>query len=450
MTTYAARWVLPISRAPIEHGAVAVEHGRITWVGSRAEAPAGDHVEDLGDAILMPGLVNTHTHLELTAMRGLLEDIGFRHWILRLTFSKRAVLDRESMLDAARLGIREGLLGGITTYADTCDSGVAFDAMLEAGVRGIMYQEVFGPDPAQCEPSFAELQEKVAALAPRVSARVRVGVSPHAPYTVSDALYARVARWAQEQRLPIAVHIAEGSAEQELVTSGRGEFADGLRKRGIECAPRARSPMELMQRTGVLAANPLLIHCVRLDATDIAMVAQSGAGIAHCPVSNAKLGHGIAPLMEMLAAGIAVGLGSDSMASNNRMDMLEESRVAILAQRMRTSRPDAPTAAGALELATLGGARALGLDVMVGSLEPGKCADLCAFSLSDSRSPSPDPVAAAVFALAGSSARLVCVDGIPLVEHGQLLRSDPGLAGRVNSTSQALRAWIAAHDPVTG
>src|SRR5205823_441494 len=159
-------WVLPISAPPIENGTVAVSDGRIAYVGSRASAPRGADV-DLRNAVLMPGLVNVHSHLELTMMRGFLEDLDFVHWIMQLNAVKRAVLDRDRMLDAARLGVAEGIRNGITTYSDTCDSGVAFDAMLEAGVRGIMYQEVFGPDPAQCGRSLEELRGKVAALRPR-------------------------------------------------------------------------------------------------------------------------------------------------------------------------------------------------------------------------------------------------------------------------------------------
>ena len=152
MTSYHARWVLPITEPAIENGTVTVEHGRIAYVGPRRDG-AGDSV-DLGDAILMPGLVNAHCHLELTAMRGFLEDLDFRRWILRLTSAKRAVLTTEALLDSARLGLEEGIRAGITTYADTCDSGVVLDAMIEYGVRGIMYQELFGPDPAQCEASI--------------------------------------------------------------------------------------------------------------------------------------------------------------------------------------------------------------------------------------------------------------------------------------------------------
>jgi cytosine/adenosine deaminase-related metal-dependent hydrolase len=283
---YHARFVLPISAPPIENGTVGVDGDRIAYVGPRAGAPPGDD-EELGDAVLLPGLVNAHCHLELTAMRGFLEDLDFRSWILRLTTAKRAVLTPGMLLDSARYGIDEGVRHGITTYADTCDSGVVFDAMCERGVRGIMYQEVFGPDPAQCEASMADLREKVARVRPRETPLVRIGVSPHAPYTVSDDLFAAAGEYAREKSLPIAIHIAESDLEQQLVVAGTGAFADGLRGRGIAVAPRARSPIQLLDALGVLAARPLLIHCVRADATDVASIAAARCGVAHWPASNA-------------------------------------------------------------------------------------------------------------------------------------------------------------------
>ncbi len=440
MIRYHARWVLPISAAPIENGTVAVSDGRIAYVGPRAGAPRGTDA-DLGDALLMPGLVNTHTHLELTVMRGFLEDLDFAQWIMRLNRVKRAVLDRAQMLDGARLGVQEGIRAGITTYADTCDTGVAFDAMIEAGVRGIMFQEVFGPDPAVCAQSMTELREKVAALRARETALVRVGVSPHAPYTVSDDLYAAVAGFAAQEKLPVAVHIAESEVERRLVEGGEGIFADGLRKRGIAIAPRGRSSVELLQRTGVLGRKPLMIHCVRVDAADIDLIVTSGAPVAHCPASNAKLGHGTAPLMELLHAGVTVGLGSDSVASNNSMDILAESRSAILAQRARLARHDVLSARDVLHLATLGGARALGLESEIGSLEVGKSADLAAFPLEPSVMPVHDPEAAAVFAMPGARASLVTVAGRALLESGRLVSSDPGLVARVDATAARMRAW---------
>ena len=443
MIRYHARWVAPISAPPFEHGTVAVADGRITYVGPRAAAPGGDDVE-LGDALLLPGLVNTHTHLELTALRGFLEDLDFAQWIVRLNKVKRAVLDRERMLDAARLGLVEGLRAGITTYADTCDSGVAFDAMLEAGVRGIMFQEVFGPDPAECAQSLGGLREKVAALRPRQTDLVRIGVSPHAPYTVSDALYEAVATWAAADGLPIAVHIAESEFERELVELGGGVFARGLRKRGIDIRPRGRSSVAVLEKTGILATQALLIHCVRLDTNDIALIASSGSPVAHCPISNAKLGHGTSPVLELLAAGVTVGLGSDSVASNNRMDMLAEGRAAILAQRARVARHDALCARDALYLATLGGARALGLDAEIGSLEVGKAADLTAFPLDAGAMPVHDVAAAAIFALAGVAASFVAVSGRELVRDGALVSGDAGLPHRVEQTARLMREWAVA------
>jgi len=436
--------VLPISAPPVEHGTVAVSDGRIAYVGPRAGAPRGADA-DLGEAILLPGLVNVHSHLELTMMRGFLEDLDFAHWIMRLNAVKRAVLDRDQMLDAARLGIVEGLRHGITTFADTCDSGVAFDAMVEAGVRGIMYQEVFGPDPAQCAASLEGLRRKVDALRPRVTALVHVGVSPHAPYTVSDALYAAVADYAMQEALPVAVHIAESEVERQLVEEGEGVFAAGLRKRDIAVGRRARSSMELLRQTRVLDTRPLLIHCVRLDPADIELVAQSASPVAHCPISNAKLGHGVAPLLELLAADVTVGLGSDSVASNNRMDLLAEARAAVLTQRARVGRHDALFSRDALHLATLGGARALNLDGEIGSLDVGKSADLVAFPFAEHVLPVHDPEAAVVFGLPGTAASLVTVAGHELVRDGTLVRADAGLTQRVSATAARMAAWARAN-----
>ena len=183
MIRYHARWVVPISSPPLRDATVVEDAGRIVYVGPRAGAPAGIDV-DLGNSVLLPGLVNAHTHLELTVMRGFLEDLDFRSWIFRLTKARREVLSSEALLDSARAGIAEGLLAGITTYADTNDSGAPFHAMLEMGVRGISYQEVFGPHPNQCAESLGGLKEKVDTLRRLENPLVRVGVSPHAPYSV--------------------------------------------------------------------------------------------------------------------------------------------------------------------------------------------------------------------------------------------------------------------------
>lgn len=443
MTRYHARWLLPITSPPVRDGTVVERDGRIVYVGPRNTAPAeGDDVE-LGDALLFPGFVNAHCHLELTAMRGFLDGLAFHDWIRRLTRARQVVLTHEMLLDAARLGLEEGLLRGITTFADTSESGTGFDAMLERGVRGICYREVFGPDPASCNDAMVALRGKVDAMRARETPLVRVGVSPHSPYTVSDALFRATADFARAANVPMAVHIAESALESALVERGEGSFADALRARGIGVAPRGRSPVALLLATGVLQARPLLIHCVRTNEADHRLIAEHDCAVAHCPASNARLGHGIAPLAELRAAGIRVGLGSDSVASNEKMDLLDEARLASLFASARARSPDALSASAALELATLGGACALGMQTEIGSLEVGKSADLTAIAAPAERLPVHDPVVAALFALAGTAASLVVVAGRVLVRQGQLVHADRALAQRVQASANLLQDWLA-------
>ena len=441
MKRYRARWVVPVTQPPIENGCIVEEDGRIVYVGQVGGAPDGeDH--DFGDAVILPGLINSHTHLELTSMRGFLEDLCFNDWIDKLRSSRKEALTDEMLLDSARYGIVEGLESGITTYADTCATGFVMFAMLEMGVRGIMFQETFGSGPEQCEASITALRGRVAELAPRQTDLVKLGISPHAPYTVSDALYKASADFAKEDGWLMGLHIAESAGEQELVCSGTGPFAEEWKERNLEVVVRGRSPIEVLEKTGCLDTSPLLIHAVRLDAADIATIAAHNCTVAHCPASNAKFGHGIAPLAEYLEAGVTVGLGSDSVASNNRMDILEEARLAILFQRAVKRNETAIPAHTALEMATIGGARALRIDDRVGSLEVGKDADLSVFSLTAARvTPIGNIDAAIIFALAGARAEFVAVKGRPLLVDGKVLNTDPGLAGRVHAAAEALSAW---------
>lgn len=393
---------------------------------------------------MMPGLVNVHTHLELTAMRGWLEDLPFRKWVVRLTEARRDVLTPERLLASARLGIAEGLLAGITTYADTCESGTVHQAMREMRVRGLMYLEVFGPLPEQSGALLNTLGGRVAELRASDTALVRCGVSPHAPYSVSDALFTATAELAIAERLPIAVHAAESEAEHRLVTEAEGDFADALRARAIPVAARGASTIELLDRTGVLRAKPLLIHCVRASRDDIRRIADNGGAIAHCPASNAKLGHGIADLAGFLESGVHVGLGSDSVASNNRMDMLDEARLALLFGRAVGRRWDSFPASLGLELATLGGARALGIDGEVGTLDTGKSADFAAFPLGGLHAqPVQDPESALLFATTGRGASLVVVAGEELVQEGRLVRSIDDDLVTVRHAAEELRRFAA-------
>ena len=354
-------------------------------------------------------------------MRGWLEDLPFRRWIIRLTKARQEVLDQERLLASARVGIAEGLLAGITTYADTCESGVVHQALREMNVRGVMYLEVFGPQPEQARAALKDLAARVAKHRAADTSLVRTGISPHAPFSVSDALFNGAGEMATAEKLPVAIHAAESDAEQRLVTEGEGDFADALRARSINVVPRGTSTISLLDRTRILRTRPLLIHCVRVDADDLRRVADNGCSIAHCPASNAKLGHGAADLCAMLDANVVVGLGSDSVASNNRMDLLDEARLAVLFARASRRRFDVVPAATAIDLATRRGSTALGIDTEIGTLEVGKSADLAAFPLDGLHSlPVQDPESALLWATSGRGAKFVAVNGKELVRNGKL------------------------------
>lgn len=445
-TLYRAAWVFPVTAPPLCNGAVLVgEAGQIEAVGP-AEAvplPEGAALVELPDAALLPGLVNTHGHPELAAFRGLLEDLPFHQWIPTLIRVKReAKLNADDFEVSARWTCIEALSAGITTIGATEDSGAALGALQEAGMGGIAYREVFGIEPGVVEQAMAGLQAKVEEMRARESDRVRVGISPHAPYTVSDELFRRAGEYALAEGLPIAIHTAEAEAEAELLARGTGHFADWLHQSGIETKPRAQSTIELFDRAGVLRARPLLIHCVLIDDDDRRRIADAGASIAHCPIANARLGHGTAPLREIREAGIAVGLGTDSVASNNRLDLLEEARTAQILQRARHRAPALLPAHELLRLVTIEGARALGLESRIGSLEPGKDADLCAISLAGPHTaPCHDPTATLFHAARAPDVVLTVARGRVLYRAGKVLSLDAdALRPRFEAVARRLAA----------
>ncbi|HEX6040917.1 amidohydrolase family protein [Longimicrobium sp.] len=429
LTLYRAAWVLPVCADPIRNGAVLVgTDGRIATVGpaTAIEPPESAQVIDLGEAALLPGLVNVHAHPELAMFRGALEDLSFRDWILRLVGAKRAALTDADFHAAARWTMVEALRSGITTLAATESSGASAAALCEAGLRGVVYQEVFGPDPSQVDDSMAGLRAAVDCLRAWECDRVTIGISPHAPYTVSDELFRAVGEYAVAERLPMAVHVAESTIEHQLVQAGEGDFAPGLRARGIATPPRGRTTVEMLDRLGVLRARPLLIHCVLLDGDDIRRVSDTGSAVAHCPVANARLGHGLAPYPEMIAQNVRVGLGTDSVGSNNRLDLLEEARIASILHRARLAQSDLLRPADLLRLCTIDGARALGLDGTIGTLEPEKDADLCAISLAAPHvRPVHDPLAAIFHAARGCDVVMTMVQGRVLYRDGRLATLDP-------------------------
>jgi len=366
----AARWLLPVEGPAVERGAILIgSDGRIEAVGADATVPhpPGVVAESFGDAILLPGLVNTHTHLELTGLAEGVPGHDFPAWVRRLR-SRKAERSPEEFLAAARGGLADCWAAGVTTIGDTGDSGAVIEALSTAGGCGVAYQEVFGPHPAQCEESLAGLQGRVEALGRFVGGRVAIGVSPHAPYTVSGRLYAVTAAWADEEALPVAVHLAESPAETELLTHGEGGFAEAWRGRGIPPpAPLGRSPVEWLDCHGVLGERTLCIHLVQVTSGDIGLLSRAGVAVAHCPLSNRAHRHGAAPLDVLLSVGLRVGLGTDSVVSGGTLDLLAEARAAAVLGGL--------DAEAALALCTVSGARALGLEREIGGLRVGKWGD---------------------------------------------------------------------------
>ena len=328
----------------------------------------------------------------------------------------RRKLDLDDYAASALWGAYECARSGVTCIADTTYEGwIVGRAAAAAGLRARVYVEAFGLDDSQLPAAMERLEERVDKLreecgqagaassgaAPSRRNLVDAGVSPHAPYTVSARLYREVARFARHEKLFLATHLAESQAEVDLLTGKKNPIMRAYQAAnlwtGQNWSPPGLRPVQYLAGTGALSPQALAIHVVQADADDIAALAATGAGVAHCPRSNLRLHCGRAPVAEMRAAGIMVGLGTDSLASNDDLDLFAEMRAALAVSRARAA-AGAPLAAltpgDVLRMATLEGARALGLDALVGTIEPGKRADLVAIRLphspADAREAAPD------------------------------------------------------------
>ncbi|MBW3623301.1 MAG: amidohydrolase family protein [Armatimonadetes bacterium] len=375
-----ARWVLPLSAPPLLRGAVRICGDRIEAVGPLPrllEESDGDSHLDLGNAILLPGLVNAHCHLDYTYLRAVGPDLDFPDWILELTRRKNTCAP-DDFLNAARDGARECLRGGITTVADCTDSAHAAQALHEIGIRGISFPEVFGVDDRDpMEASLERLRQKEERLQPWLSDRVMPGISPHAPYSVRATLFEHLNRRSQDERLPLMIHLAESDDEVRALL-GKQPWKSPIREGFVQWTAPGERPVAYMERLGLLRPGVTFIHCVQVTHEEIGRLAGSGAGVVTCPRSNAYLRTGIARLREMLDAGVKLGIGTDGACSSGPLSIFEEMRAAWLIQRS-TGSP--MTTRELVEMATHGGAKALGMEDQIGSLEPGKLADLTALSL---------------------------------------------------------------------
>ncbi|MCL6106606.1 MAG: amidohydrolase [Actinobacteria bacterium] len=431
ISIFRAKWVLPVSADPVYEGAVAVKGSSIIDVGPAAvimEANPGSKVVNLHHAILLPGFVNCHSHLEYSVFRGLLDNMNFGDWLLNF-LDIRSILSQEDYLASARLGAAECVSSGFTTVADSMYAGASLDAVNAAGLRAIVFQEAFGIDDGKLAATMAGLSARLDELEESQNDLVEIGLFPHATYTVSAAMYRAVARLARERGKRFATHLAESSEESAYIRSGSGVLALDLREKvGWEKMTREAfgvTPVKYLQQWDVYGPDFIAVHCVNVTDQDVAILAGSGVAIAHCPKSNAKLGCGIAPLPSFLAAGIRVGFGTDSPASSNMMDMFSEMRTAVFLHRGVRRDAEALDASDCVRMATLGGARVLGLDGRTGSLEPGKQADMIAVDMEHNHfMPIEDPYSALVLGGSREDVFFVMVAGRTIYDKKVLLTVD--------------------------
>lgn len=382
-----APWVLPILRSPIRNACVTIEDGSITSVDaniSREQAQAHDAI-CFDDAVLAPGFVNAHAHIEYAAYDALVDGLPFSEWIADHIHRKRR-LSPEQMAASARFGAIASIAGGITCIGDASYSGHAAAEMLRAGLRGRVYLEVFGDghEPlADREPLFAQLSE----VADRSGGLMHAGWSPHAPYTAGQRLFAAV----QETGMPWMSHLHESAHELACTTQGSGPLAAWIRSMGWTPHAWSHSPIQMLAEQHLLGRHSVLVHAVHLSDRDVEAIAHSGAGVVHCPRSNARLGCGIADLARLDRAGVLVALGTDSPASAGPLDMFAEMRSMIEQQRAMHADATTPDAAQALRMATVNAAQVLGYDDL-GAVVPGAAADLMVVETG----PTSDPVTAVV------------------------------------------------------
>jgi len=375
-------------------------------------------------------------------MRGFLEPVeqNFFAWLKKLTFARMSMTPDDLYVSAA-WGACEALRAGVTCVADASDSAeTSLRALSDVGLGGIVFQESFGPDTRLAEESFAKLTKKIAGHRALETSLVKVGVSPHAPYTVSAPLLELISKFAIDENLPLMMHAAETRMEVSLIDNGEGMFAEGLRARGIDWIPAGTTPIQYLHDHGVLKTQPLLAHCIHVNDSDIDLLHETATSVAHCPKSNAKLGHGVAPLNRFIKRQVKVGLGSDSVASNNVCDLFEEARFAVLTSRANRTAEDFLSAEAALQILTVGGAESLKLQGETGELKAGRRADFIVVGLSGThQKPSYDPVNTLIFSSSGHDVVLTVVGGKEVYRDGKITTIDEQrLRERVHEVAKKL------------
>ena len=414
---WSARYVLTMApqRRVIENGAVAVRGDRIVGVGSKAEIDRRFQPRqrlDRPDALLAPGLINTHTHAAMSLLRGIADDLRLQDWLEKYIFPAEAKnVSPEFVRWGTKLACAEMLLGGTTTFTDMYYfEDVAAEAAKEAGMRGVLGETIIGFPVADAKTPADSLKLAEAFLKRfRNDALIVPAVAPHAIYTNSDETLKASRALANRYNAPLLIHLSETKREND----------EALAKRKM-------SPTRALDTLGIFQGRTVAAHAVWLDGADLETLRLRHVGIAHCPSSNMKLASGVAPIVRMLSLGIVVGLGPDGPAgSNNDLDMFEEMDLAAKLQKVVTMDPQSLPATMAFEMATMGGARVLGLQREIGSLETGKRADMISVRLDQPHAlPLYEPVSQLVYALKASDVRDVMVNGKVVVRDAKILTLD--------------------------
>lgn len=428
-----AEWIVPVEPAGevLRDHALAVRGGRIVALLPSEQADrryrAAEVLRRPGH-LLLPGLVNTHTHAAMTLFRGLADDLPLMTWLERHIWpAEQRWVGREFVRDGTRLACAEMIRGGTTCFQDMYffpDEAAAVAA--ECGLRacaGLIVLEFPTAWAAGRDEYFARAAEVHDRF--RGHERVHTAFAPHAPYTVSDAAFERIAMLAEELDLPVHTHLHETSAEVERARAETGE-----------------RPLARLNRLGLLSPRLMAVHMTQLEEEEIDLVAGTGVHVLHAPESNLKLASGFCPVHRLRGRGVNVALGTDGSASNNDLDLMGEMRTAALLAKAVAGDSAALPAHDALAMATLNGARALGLEALTGSLVPGKQADFITVDLDQlATQPVYDPVSQLVYAATRQDVRDVRVGGQALLEQGAFCRLDPR---EVLTTARRWRERIAA------
>jgi len=410
-----AGWLVPVEpAATLAAHSLMVDAGRIVAVVPTAQAGAGfaarTHVR-LPSHVLIPGLVNAHVHAAMNLFRGIADDVPLKAWLEEHIWPREGrFVGPDFVYDGARLAAAEMLKGGITCCNDMYFfPDATARAFLETGMRAMLGLPILDLPTPYAADADGYLQRGLAVRdSLRHEPRLTFSLAPHAPYTVGDAAWEKVVVIARQLELPIQTHLAETAAE---IGASRRETGE--------------TPLHRLHRLGATGPGFIAIHGVHLDADDIALLATHGGHVVHCPASNMKLGCGIAPVTALLAHGVNLALGTDGAASNNRLDLFAEMRLAALLAKVATGDPAVLPAHATLRAATLGGAQALGLDAHVGSLAPGKLADVVAIDLASvNAAPCYDPVSHLMYAVGREAVTDVWVGGAHVVAAGALTTVD--------------------------